>query len=43
MPENEYDVAGFSVGIVDEEKIIDGSTLQEGDLLIGLSSNGRPL
>ena len=40
MPENEYDVAGFSVGIVDEEKIIDGSTLQEGDLLIGLSSNG---
>ena len=39
-PEEEYDLAGFSVGIVDEEKIIDGSTLQEGDLLIGLSSNG---
>ena len=39
-PEDEYDLAGFSVGLVDEAKMIDGSTLQEGDLLIGLSSNG---
>ncbi len=36
----EYDLAGFSVGLVDQEKMIDGSTLQEGDLLIGLGSNG---
>ena len=37
---DEYDLAGFSVGIVDQDKMIDGSTLQEGDLLIGLQSNG---
>ena len=40
MAEEDYDVAGFAVGIVDEEKIIDGSALQEGDLLIGLGSSG---
>ena len=39
-PEDEYDLAGFSVGMVDEEKIIDGRALQEGDLLIGLPSSG---
>lgn len=39
-PEDEYDVAGFSVGIVDEEKIIDGKALREGDALIGLASSG---
>lgn len=39
-PENEYDLAGFSVGIADQEKMIDGSTMQEGDILIGLGSNG---
>ena len=39
-PEQEYDLAGFSVGLVDQAKMIDGSTLQEGDLLIGLGSNG---
>ncbi len=38
--EDEYDLAGFSVGLVDQENMIDGSTLQEGDLLIGLQSNG---
>ena len=38
--EDEYDLAGFSVGLVDQEKMIDGSTLQEGDLLIGLGSSG---
>ncbi len=38
--EDEYDLAGFAVGLVDKEKMIDGSTLQEGDLLIGLGSNG---
>lgn len=39
-PENEYDLAGFSVGIVDKEKIVDGSKLTAGDVLIGLSSSG---
>ena len=39
-PENEYDLAGFSVGLVDQEQMIDGSRLCDGDLLIGLSSNG---
>ena len=39
-PPSEYDMAGFSVGIVDEEKIIDGKRLAEGDVLIGLASSG---
>ena len=40
MAEDDYDVAGFSVGIVDEEKIIDGKALAAGDTLIGLASTG---
>ena len=40
MPEDEYDLAGFAVGIVDRKDIIDGSTLEEGDVLIGLASSG---
>ena len=40
MPDDDYDVAGFSVGIVDEEKIIDGKKLSQGDMLIGLASTG---
>ena len=40
MPEDEYDLAGFAVGIVDRKDIIDGSTLREGDCLIGLASTG---
>ena len=40
MPDEDYDVAGFSVGIVDEEKIIDGKSLAQGDVLIGLASTG---
>ena len=39
-PVDEYDLAGFSVGMVDEEKIIDGQSLTEGDVLIGLASSG---
>jgi len=39
-PVDEYDLAGFSVGMVDEEKIIDGKALTEGDVLIGLASSG---
>ncbi len=38
--EGEYDLAGFSVGIVEKDKIIDGSKLKEGDVLIGLASSG---
>ncbi len=37
---DEYDVAGFVVGLVDRDKIIDGSTIAEGDILIGLPSSG---
>lgn len=36
----EYDLAGFSVGVVDNDKIIDGSTITKGDLVIGISSSG---
>lgn len=39
-PVDEYDLAGFSVGIADEEKLIDGRALAEGDALIGLASSG---
>ena len=39
-PEDEYDLAGFSVGIVDKQKIIDGSAMTPGDVLIGLPSSG---
>ncbi|MBA4394365.1 MAG: phosphoribosylformylglycinamidine cyclo-ligase [Desulfobacca sp.] len=39
-PAGEYDLAGFVVGIVDREKIIDGSKIQPGDRIIGLASNG---
>ncbi|MGF7059470.1 phosphoribosylformylglycinamidine cyclo-ligase [Brassicibacter mesophilus] len=38
--EGEYDVAGFAVGIVDKENIINGSDITEGDVLIGLPSSG---
>ena len=38
--ENEYDLAGFSVGIVDKEKMINADTIKEGDIVIGLASSG---
>ncbi len=39
-PVDEYDVAGFCVGMVDHDDIIDGSKLKSGDVLIGLCSSG---
>ena len=39
-PEDEYDLAGFAVGIVDKKEMIDGSALSEGDVLVGLASSG---
>ncbi len=38
--EGEYDIAGFCVGIVDKKKIIDGSKITDGDVLIGIPSSG---
>ena len=40
MPAEDYDLAGFTVGIVDKKKIIDGSRLQAGDVLLGVRSSG---
>ena len=40
MPVDEYDVAGFSVGIADKPKMIDGSKLKAGDVLVALRSSG---
>ena len=39
-PENEYDLAGFCVGIVDKEKIIDHNTMRAGDVILALPSSG---
>lgn len=38
--EGEYDIAGFTVGIVDKSKMINGSTISAGDTVIGLASSG---
>jgi phosphoribosylformylglycinamidine cyclo-ligase len=38
--EDEYDLAGFSVGVVEKKEIIDGSTIKEGDAIIGIASSG---
>ena len=40
MPEDEYDLAGFAVGVVDEKDIITGVDLKAGDVLIGMASSG---
>ncbi len=40
MAPEDYDIAGFAVGVVDKPKIIDGSRVREGDALIGLTSSG---
>ena len=39
-PEGEYDLAGFCVGVVEKERIIDGKSIVPGDVLLGLASSG---
>jgi phosphoribosylformylglycinamidine cyclo-ligase len=39
-PEGEYDLAGFIVGVVEREKIVNGKDVQPGDIVLGLPSNG---
>jgi phosphoribosylformylglycinamidine cyclo-ligase len=39
-PDGEYDLAGFAVGAVEKSKIIDGSTITPGDVVLGLASSG---
>jgi phosphoribosylformylglycinamidine cyclo-ligase len=40
MPENDYDLAGFAVGVVDKKDIITGENIKEGDAIIGIASSG---
>ena len=40
MPEEEYDLAGFAVGVVDKSKILDNTTVTEGDVILALPSSG---
>lgn len=40
MPEDEYDLAGFAVGVVDEKDLITGKNIKPGDTLIGIASSG---
>ena len=40
MPEEEYDLAGFAVGIADRKKLLDNSTVTEGDVILALPSSG---
>ncbi len=39
-PEGEYDLAGFAVGVVEKDRIIDGRAIREGDAVLGLASSG---
>ncbi len=40
MPEDEYDLAGFAVGVADEKDLITGETIKPGDALVGIASSG---
>ncbi len=40
MPENDYDLAGFAVGVVDKKDLITGENIKPGDALIGIASSG---
>ena len=39
-PDHEYDLAGFAVGVVEKDRIIDGQSITEGDAVLGLASSG---
>ena len=39
-PEGEYDLAGFAVGVVEKERVINGRSIKAGDIVLGLASNG---
>lgn len=40
MPDDEYDIAGYSTGIVDKSKILDNTTIKPGDAIVGIASSG---
>ena len=40
MPEDDYDLAGFAVGVVDKKDIINGESIKPGDVLVGIASSG---
>lgn len=40
MPEDEYDLAGFAVGVVDQKDLITGENIRPGDVLVGIASSG---
>lgn len=40
MPEDEYDLAGFAVGVIDKKDLLTGEELKPGDVLIGMASTG---
>ncbi len=40
MPEDDYDIAGFAVGVVDEKDLITGKDIKAGDVLVGIASSG---
>ena len=40
MPEEEYDLAGFAVGVCEKKELITGENLKDGDVLIGMASTG---
>ena len=40
MPQEEYDLAGFAVGVADEKNLITGAKIEPGDVLVGLASSG---
>ena len=40
MPDEEYDIAGFSVGVVDKKDLITGEGIKDGDILVGIASSG---
>ncbi len=40
MPEDEYDLAGFAVGVVDRKDMITGESIKDGDVLVGIASSG---